>query len=172
MKKPMEPAAWQRAASFAARRHAGQMRKDGQTPYFAHPVRVALTVQQVFEQSDETALVAALLHDLIEDTTTDYDELLSEFGQNVAAAVAALSKDPRLPEHEREAEYDRQLAQASWQARLVKLADVYDNFCDARDDKERAKFAERAKRAIACARNAVELKRAVGIVRDLIEDVT
>src|SRR5687768_1806066 len=122
--------AWQQAASFAARAHAGQLRKDGRTPYVAHPVRVALTVRHVFGIDDETALVAALLHDVIEDTKTDYDDLAEEFGRDAADAVAALTKDGRLPEPEREAAYDRQLSAASWQARLVKLADVYDNFCD------------------------------------------
>ena len=168
MGKKTNETSWQRAVSFAARRHAGQMRKDGQTPYFAHPVRVALTIQHIFGGSDEIALISALLHDLIEDTTTDYDELLEEFGPEVASAVAALSKDPRLPEEQREAAYDQQLSKASWQARLVKLADVYDNFCEARSDQERAKYAEKARRAIRCAGDACELEEAVRIVSELI----
>src|SRR5207237_4712990 len=101
MKNSTSESAWQRAVSFAARRHAGQLRKDGKTPYLAHPVRVALTVRHVFEVSDEAALLAALLHDLIEDTTTDYDELLEEFGKDLADIVAALSKEPRLPQAQR-----------------------------------------------------------------------
>jgi (p)ppGpp synthase/HD superfamily hydrolase len=159
---------WQRAASFAAQQHHDQFRKDGKTPYFAHPVRVALVVRHVFESSDETALVAALLHDLIEDTTTDYDDLVDQFNKEVADTVAALTKDARLPEAEREAAYDRQLSKASWQARLVKLADVYDNFCDSKGDDQRQKFAEKARRAIRCAGDAAELQSAVKIVRSLI----
>ncbi len=159
---------WQQAASFAARQHKGQLRKDGQTPYFAHPVRVALTVRHVFGVEDETALAAALLHDLIEDTTTDYDDLLEQFGKEVADAVAALTKDARLPEDEREAAYDRQLSEASWQARLVKLADVYDNFCDARSDGERQKCVEKAQRAIRCAGDSPQLQNAIKIVNTLI----
>lgn len=159
---------WQQAVSFAARAHAGQLRKDGETPYFAHPVRVALVVRHVFNQNDPVALAAALLHDTIEDTTTDYDDLLPEFGQEVAEAVAALTKDARLPEAEREAAYDRQLTAASWQARLVKLADVYDNYCDAQNDRERKKFAEKARRAIACAGQTRELQPAIQIVQKLV----
>jgi (p)ppGpp synthase/HD superfamily hydrolase len=159
---------WQQAVSYAAARHQGQFRKDGLTPYFAHPVRVALTVRHVFCVEDATALVAALLHDLIEDTTTDYDDLIEEFGKDVADAVAALTKDARLAEPQREAEYDKQLSQASWQARLVKLADVYDNFCDSTAEK-RSKVAVKAQRAIQCAGNASELQRAVLIVRELID---
>ncbi|HEY2411310.1 MAG TPA: HD domain-containing protein [Pirellulaceae bacterium] len=161
---------WQRAVSFAARQHDGQLRKDGKTPYVAHPVRVAFIVRHLFEVDDETAVTAALLHDLIEDTKTDYDEVAHEFGSAVAGVVAAVSKDGRLPHDEREATYDQQVAAASWQARLIKLADVYDNYCDSRDDKERARAAEKAWRAIHCAGNAPELARAVKLVQKLIEN--
>ena len=159
---------WQRAVSFAASRHQGQFRKDGETPYFAHPVRVALTVRHVFGVDDPVALAAALLHDLIEDTTTDYDELIEAFGADVADAVAALTKDARLPEEQRERAYDEQLTRASWQARLVKLADTYDNYCDSANKSERAKFADKIRRAIHCAGDAPELQTAVEIVRELI----
>lgn len=162
---------WQRAVSFAARGHEGQLRKDGKTPYVAHPFRVALIVRHTFAIADEIALMAALLHDLIEDTKIDYDEIAHEFGSAVADAVAAVSKDGRLPYEPREAKYDDQIAAASWQARLIKLADVYDNFCDSRDDKARAKAAEKAKRAIRCAGNAPELASAVKLVHKLIESV-
>jgi guanosine-3',5'-bis(diphosphate) 3'-pyrophosphohydrolase len=162
-------APWQRAAAFAARKHAGQLRKDGRTPYASHPLRVALVVRHVFEIADETALIAALLHDTIEDTTTDHDELTQHFGRAVADVVANLSKDGRLPHDEREAAYDKQIAAASWQARLVKLADVYDNFCDSRNDTERAKCVEKAKRAIACAGHDERLVPAILVLRKLIE---
>jgi guanosine-3',5'-bis(diphosphate) 3'-pyrophosphohydrolase len=160
---------WQRAISFAARGHDGQLRRDEKTPYVAHPVRVALIVRHVFDVDDETAITAALLHDLIEDTKTDYDEIAEEFGSAVAAAVAAVSKDDRLPHDEREEQYDQQVAEACWQARLIKLADVYDNFCDSRDDKERARAAEKARRAILCAGKEPKLAGAVRAVQQLID---
>lgn len=121
---------WQRAASMCARAHKHQLRKDGRTPYAAHPNRVALTIALVFGESDETTIAAALLHDVIEDGETDYDEIAEEFGPAVAGAVAALSKDARLPEAEREPAYDRQLGAADWRARLIKLGDVYDNMSE------------------------------------------
>jgi (p)ppGpp synthase/HD superfamily hydrolase len=126
--------AWQRAASFAARAHAGQTRKDGKTPYAAHCFRVALVVRHVFGCDDEMCLSVALLHDVIEDTPADFDDVAEAFGVEVARDVAALTKDMRLPEGDREPAYDVQLRQASWRARLVKLADVYDNLCDAMDE--------------------------------------
>ena len=121
---------FQEAVAFAARAHRHQLRKDGKTPYVSHVVRVALTVTQVFGCDDETVLCAALLHDTIEDTTTDYDDLAERFGKPITDCVAALTKNMSLPEDAREDEYDRRIAKATWRARLVKLADVYDNFCD------------------------------------------
>ncbi len=157
----------QQAISFAARAHRHHFRKDDATPYVAHPFRVFFVVRHVFGVDDPAALCAALLHDTIEDTTVDYDELLAEFGEKIADAVAALTKDMRLREDIREPAYDRQLKKAAWQARLVKLADVYDNFCDAQHLKTRKSIRKKAARAIHCAGAEKRLAKAVKIVRKL-----
>jgi guanosine-3',5'-bis(diphosphate) 3'-pyrophosphohydrolase len=142
---------WQHAASFAARAHRGHTRRDRETPYIAHPFRVAMAVRQVFGCDDDVALAIALLHDTIEDTPCDYDDILEVFGEEVASGVAALTKDMRLPEAEREPAYDDGLRRASWRARLVKLGDVYDNLSEATDDKRR-KAIEKCRRAVEIAR--------------------
>jgi guanosine-3',5'-bis(diphosphate) 3'-pyrophosphohydrolase len=118
------------ALSFSARAHRHQLRKDGQTPYAAHPFRVCLIVRQVFGIDDPRVLTAAALHDTIEDTTTDFDDLVERFGAEVAGWVAALSKDKRLVEDERETAYARTLAAADWPVRVCKLADLFDNLLD------------------------------------------
>ena len=118
------------AAQFAARAHRSQVRKDGQTPYASHPFRVCLIVRHVFGIDDPQALTAALLHDTIEDTTTDFDDLEETFGADVARGVAALSKDSRLAYDEREAAYMRALAAADWRVKVCKLADMLDNILD------------------------------------------
>lgn len=167
---------WQRAASFAARAHAGQVRKDGVTPYFAHPVRVAMTVREVFGCGDEEALAAALLHDVIEDTTTDYDDLARAFGETVARLVASLTKNATLPEAEREAAYDARLVRADWRARLIKLADVFDNCCDGEslEPAKRTKIVSKMRRAVALAEGDAaaheETARAIGVVRELMRE--
>lgn len=120
----------QRAASFAARAHAGHTRADGVTPYFSHVVRVTLVLRHEYGCTDPEAIAAALLHDTIEDTPTDYDDIAENFGDGVATIVAALTKSMILPEPKRELDYDRRLAGADWRARLIKLADVYDNLSD------------------------------------------
>ena len=118
------------AISFAARAHQGQLRKDGRTPYASHVFRVCLIVRQVFSIDDVSVLMAAVLHDTVEDTTTDYDDLTEKFGPEVAGWVADLSKDKRLPDAEREKAYETQLAKASWQVKVCKLADTFDNLMD------------------------------------------
>lgn len=152
--------AWQGAAAFAAQRHAAQLRRDGCTPYFAHPCRVALTLAVVFGCADGTALAAALLHDTIEDTPTDRDDLEARFGGEVAAVVSALTKLKVLPEAEREREYDRRLAGADWRARLIKLADQFDNLSDALECRATGRAGVDVGSSLARARRALALTSA------------
>src|SRR5207247_7086248 len=83
------------AIAFAARAHRGQLRKDGQTPYASHVFRVCLILRDAFDVTDHRVLAAAVLHDTVEDTTTDFDDLAEDFDPEVAGWVAALSKDKR-----------------------------------------------------------------------------
>ncbi len=120
------------AAAFAARAHQHQKRKDNQTPYVSHVFRVCLVVRHTFGFDDPRMLAAALLHDTIEDTATDCDDILSRFGEDVATWVAALTKDMRLPHDAREDAYAKGLAAADWQVKALKLADLYDNLGDSK----------------------------------------
>jgi len=129
MNDPIPPALLE-AIAFAARAHKPQFRKDNQTPYVSHPFRVCLVVRQLFGVDDPKVLMAAVLHDTVEDTNTDYDDLIEKFGPEVAEWVAQLSKDKRLPEAEREAAYMETLSKAPWQVKVCKLGDIYDNLND------------------------------------------
>lgn len=154
-------------ASYAARHHRHQER-DGETPYVSHPFRVCLTLAHLFGIDDAPTLCAALLHDLIEDTTVDYDDIAKKFGSEVAGYVAAMTKDMRLPEEQREAAYDEQIRSAPWQVRAIKLADAYDNLCDATTEKvEKAKV--KAERAIACAGDDEVLAKGGAILQERID---
>lgn len=119
-----------RAASFAARKHMGQKRADGLTPYFSHVARVAFILSHVFECRDEELIAAAFLHDTLEDTATDYDELEEHFGENVADAVVLLTKNNMLPKRLREREYELRLIAAPERVKIAKMADIYDNLSD------------------------------------------
>ncbi len=134
------------AIAFAARAHQGKLRKDGATPYVSHVFRVCLVLRHVFGIDDRQALMAAALHDTVEDTDTDFDDLKEEFGDEVAGWVAALSKDKRLPEEQREQAYAEALVRAPWQVKACKLADVYDNVTDSMhtEPQQRAHVLKRA----------------------------
>jgi guanosine-3',5'-bis(diphosphate) 3'-pyrophosphohydrolase len=161
---------WLEAVSFAARAHQGHVRKDGRTPYIAHPIRVAMTVALEFGCADEEVVAAALLHDVLEDTTRDYDDVHARFGKRVADLVSDVSKDSRLPEAERERSYDERLKLAPPAARLIKLADVHDNLLDADGEESRRRLVEKADRALKLAEGDPELSGAVAIVRRLVEE--
>jgi len=90
------------AVSFAARAHRGQTRKDKETPYVAHVVRVSMIVRHVFGLDDPRILTTAFLHDTIEDTTTDFDDIAERYGEEIARWVALLTKNSKLPESQRE----------------------------------------------------------------------
>lgn len=126
------PALLLEAMSFAARAHRHQLRKDGDTPYVSHPFRVCFIVSHVFGITDPVTLLAAVLHDTIEDTTTDHDDLCERFGSEVATVVAALSKDSRLPQDRRESAYLDTLVAADDRVKIIKLADTFDNLIDSR----------------------------------------
>ena len=119
-----------RAIAFAARAHRHQLRKDGQTPYVSHVFRVCITLRHVFGVEEEDVLTAAVLHDTIEDTTTDFDDIETKFGAEIAGWVKALTKEKREREPQREKKYIDGLAAGPWQVKVCKLADVHDNLLD------------------------------------------
>jgi guanosine-3',5'-bis(diphosphate) 3'-pyrophosphohydrolase len=165
----------QDAVAFAARAHRHQIRKDLQTPYVSHPFRVCLVVRHVFGFDDPRMLAAALLHDTIEDTNTDYDDLLVHFGPEVAGWVSTLSKDKRLEDEPREEAYILGLAAAEWPVKACKLADIYDNLSDSVHLSEgfRRRTLARSKRYLdALAAEPVEpLRRPLEIVASLFREI-
>jgi GTP diphosphokinase / guanosine-3',5'-bis(diphosphate) 3'-diphosphatase len=79
-----------RAAAFAERAHAGQVRASGEA-YFTHPIGVASILLEL-AAADRDLLCAALLHDVIEDCGVSEAALASDFGSNVAEIVAGVTK--------------------------------------------------------------------------------
>jgi guanosine-3',5'-bis(diphosphate) 3'-pyrophosphohydrolase len=77
-----------KTADFAAKKHSEQRRKDKEeTPYINHPIGVAHLATSVGETEDLVILQACLLHDTVEDTDTTHEELVREFGEEVANVV-------------------------------------------------------------------------------------
>ena len=162
------------AISFAARAHEGHFRNDGKTPYLAHPLRVMTVLAERFGVRDSETLAAAVLHDTIEDTKTDHDDVSERFGRRVADFVAALSKDKRQPEDQRERLYHDALAAAPVEVQLCKLADVYDNLLDSEGmaPADRRKKIDKAQQAVDTFQPGFpeQWKHALDMVRELIEN--
>ena len=118
------------AAEFGAEAHRGQRRKTGE-PYIAHPVAAAEVLANL--RVDTDTIVAAILHDVIEDTPIAKDELAKRFGQNVAEIVDGVTKLDQIQFKSREeaqAESFRKMLLAmvrDLRVILVKLADRLHN---------------------------------------------
>jgi GTP diphosphokinase / guanosine-3',5'-bis(diphosphate) 3'-diphosphatase len=132
--KPYHPnlneALIQKAYVFSKTSHGNQKRHSGD-PYFLHPVAVAEILTEL--KLDQDTIIAALLHDVVEDTGVSLDDIEKEFGENVARlvnGVTKLSKIESIPSSERVAENFRKLALAMSEdirVLLVKLADRLHN---------------------------------------------
>ena len=82
-----------RAVAYADNKHRGQKRKDG-SPYIIHPLAVAEIVAEIGLDTD--AIIAALLHDCIEDTDSTFDDIACQFGPTVASLVEGVTKLTRV----------------------------------------------------------------------------
>ena len=122
-----------RALAVAARCHAGQTRKDNPTPYIAHPVAVAMIVSDFTE--DQDVVVAALLHDVLEDVPPSVysaADMTAEFGERVTEMVRGVSEEKTAGEETppwrvRKEGYLAQLAEDSQECLLISAADKIHN---------------------------------------------
>jgi guanosine-3',5'-bis(diphosphate) 3'-pyrophosphohydrolase len=116
---------------FSADKHRNQKRRDAAaTPYINHPIQVAKILWHVGQVQDETILSAALLHDTLEDTDTQADEIESLFGADILGLVQEVSDDKSLPKSERKRLQIVHATTISSQAKLIKLADKIANIQD------------------------------------------
>lgn len=82
-----------KAIEFASRAHDGMIRKKDKTPYILHPLEAAVIVGSMTEDRD--VISAALLHDVVEDTSITIEEIEENFGSRVRALVESETEDKR-----------------------------------------------------------------------------
>lgn len=112
------------ALKFSAEKHIHQRRKDAKaTPYINHPIEVAEHLASVGGILDEDVLIAGLLHDTVEDTSTTMEEIEDQFGSRVAGIVSECTDDKSLPRLERKRLQIVNAASKSRDAKCVKIAD-------------------------------------------------
>lgn len=116
--------------SFAVGAHNGQFRRNGVTPYIIHPLRV-LDKLINWGVRDETTLMAAIGHDLIEDTRVTYSHIKDRFGFKVADLINELTFFPSKMSKD---VYLESFANKSTAALVIKTADRIDNLIDSKYD--------------------------------------
>ncbi|MEP7169373.1 MAG: HD domain-containing protein [Bacteroidota bacterium] len=120
-----------KAIVFAAEKHRYQKRKDAdKTPYINHPLNVAFTLVEIGKEEDQTLLIAAVLHDTVEDTETTPEEIENLFGKEVLSIVMEVTDDKSLPKEERKRLQVINAPHKSVSAKKLKLADKISNVTD------------------------------------------
>jgi guanosine-3',5'-bis(diphosphate) 3'-pyrophosphohydrolase len=127
----LNPAKLLKAIAFAANKHRDQRRKDAEaSPYINHPIAVATVLAAEGDVSEEVTLIAAVLHDTVEDTQTTFEELLEHFDPDVAGLVREVTDDKSLEKMERKRLQIEHARNLSARAKQLKIAD---KICNVRD---------------------------------------
>ena len=114
-----------KAYEYAKEKHLGQLRKFSDLQYFTHPKAVARIIEQLTK--DETLVIVALLHDVVEDTDSTFDEIRELFGNKVTSLVEEVTSR-RLKNGERKADYLKtKMIKMTSDALTIKLADRFHN---------------------------------------------
>ncbi len=113
-----------KALLFSEEAHSGQVRKSGE-PYIIHPILVSVIVSSISE--DEAMVIAALLHDVVEDTRFNISEVSAEFGEDVAHLVEGLTKIVRMRDSELiSSDSEEKLVVSALSFRKMLLASIQD----------------------------------------------
>jgi guanosine-3',5'-bis(diphosphate) 3'-pyrophosphohydrolase len=119
-----------KAELFATMRHKKQKRKFNGEPYVYHCIRVADTIKE-YSNYNEILVIVALLHDILEDTDTTFNEIKNEFNIDIAKMVQSLTNDKKEIERMGKTEYlALKINTLNRDELLVKLADRLDNIQD------------------------------------------
>lgn len=126
-----DTAALLKAIAFAADKHRQQRRKGlDSDPYINHPIAVANILANIGNITELPILLAAVLHDTIEDTDTGQEEILQLFGIQVLNLVLEVTDNPHLSKPARKQLQIQNLPDMSTGAKCIRLADKISNMLD------------------------------------------
>ncbi|KAH8283794.1 hypothetical protein KR054_001528 [Drosophila jambulina] len=124
-------AKFMKCLQYAALKHREQRRKDPkETPYVNHVINVSTILSVEACITDEAVLMAALLHDVVEDTDATFADVEELFGADICGLVREVTDDKTLEKQERKRLQIEKAATTSRRAKLIKLADKLDNLRD------------------------------------------
>ncbi len=110
------------ALEFALKKHENQKRKNTNLPYIIHPLNVYFILKNV--TSDSNVLIAGLLHDVLEDTNTSFNEIEKKFNKKIASLVLEVTKNEK-----------KQFNIKSREGLMIKLADILHNISNSKNKK-------------------------------------
>ncbi len=150
------------AASFSAQKHRLQKRKGADSdPYINHPLEVANLLANIGKVEDFDIIIAAILHDTVEDTETTKEEITELFGERVCGMVLEVTDDKSLPKAERKLKQIEHAPHLTDGAKQIKLCDKISNITDVMnnpphdwDDKRRLEYIEWGEKVVAGLRGA------------------
>jgi (p)ppGpp synthase/HD superfamily hydrolase len=117
-----------KGVEFAMQKHQFQERKNSKkTPYVIHPIGVADHIMRVGKVYDADVIIAALMHDTINEGLATKEELTKNFGKAVASYVEEVTDDQAIPVKERKKKQIIQALHQSKGASLIKLSDKWHN---------------------------------------------
>ena len=122
------------AIIFAARKHAGQVRKGTDIPYITHPMEV-MQILTAENSCSDNVIIAGILHDTLEDTKTSPSEIYGLFGEDVLKLVIAESEDKSKTWKERKQATIDRLVNATIGVQMVCVADKLANLRSMASDK-------------------------------------
>ncbi|WP_405099087.1 HD domain-containing protein [Oceanobacillus sp. FSL H7-0719] len=113
------------ARQFAEKAHEGQFRKSGNTPYITHPIRVAKILENA--GASDALVSAGFLHDVVEDTSIEIEEIEEAFSPEVANLVRSHTEDKSKSWQERKQHTIDTLKTADFDVKQLIVADRLDN---------------------------------------------
>ena len=120
-----ENALLNKAIKYAVEKHSGQLRKGTHIPYIVHPMEVMAILNEM--RAGMTVMIAGVLHDTVEDTSATIDDIIREFGEDVADLVGNHTEDKSKTWFQRKSQGLEELAEGSFELKCLVLADKLSN---------------------------------------------
>lgn len=121
-----------KAKQFAEKAHQGQSRKNRNVPYITHPIRVAERLEKA--GASDALVCAGYLHDVVEDTPIEIEEIEQEFGEQIANLVRSHTEDKSKTWQERKQHTIDTLKTADKEVKQLIIADRLDNLLSTEED--------------------------------------
>jgi guanosine-3',5'-bis(diphosphate) 3'-pyrophosphohydrolase len=160
-----------KAILFAIDKHEGQIRKDAErSPYITHPLLVAQALLEIGDVQDLPTLIAAILHDTLEDTKTTEVEIRKAFGEEILQIVLEVTDDKSLEKMARKRLQVVHAPSISNKAKVIKLSDKLVNCRDILNSPPEDWPMERRREYIQWAADVVENLRNINTPLELAFD--